>query len=111
MQGSASFETTHPTVAETYPLPYISKEGDWRVLFDGLFKLYWNSLGNHKLVNLADDPKEMLNLFEQEAARSERMQSLLSTYLDSLPGPADAGPPVELDEETGRALKNLGYVQ
>ena len=98
-------------MAEVYPLPYISKEGDWRVLFDGLFKLYWNSLGNHKLVNLADDPKEELNLVEQEPERAERMQNLLSAYLDSLPRPQDAGPPVELDEETGRALKNLGYVQ
>jgi arylsulfatase A-like enzyme len=111
VQGGTPPVVGHPIVSEAYPLPFSSSEGDWRVLFDGALKFSWNSLGRHGLYDLTNDPGEAHNLAGQDPERIKQMERLLGAYLDSLPKPHDAGPPVELDEETIKALENLGYIK
>jgi arylsulfatase A-like enzyme len=111
VQGGTPPDVGHPIVSEVYPLPFSSSEGDWRVLFDGELKFCWNSSGRHELYDLTNDPREARNLAGQDEERVKRMGHLLRAYLDSLPKPPDAGPPVELDEETRKALRSLGYVK
>jgi arylsulfatase A-like enzyme len=101
----------HPIVSEVYPLPFMGREGDWRVLFDGRLKFCWNSLGNHQLFDLEADAREEQSLVAEQMETTSTMKSLLDAYLASLPKPPGAGPPVALDEETRKALRNLGYVK
>lgn len=110
IQGGVPPSIGHPVVAEVYPLPFDSPEGDWRALFDGSWKLLWNSQGRHGLYDLGQDPGERANLAGRNSERVARMASLLDRYLASLPRPGAAGPPRELDAATREALKALGYV-
>ena len=111
IQGGVPPSTGHPIVAEVYPLPFDSAEGDWRALFDGPWKFLWNSKGKHALYDLARDPEERQNLAGRETARAQRMAGLLDKYLASLPRSGAAGPVRELDAATREALKALGYVR
>ena len=77
----------------------------------GPVKFHHNSLGNHLLFDLSRDPGEEDNLAPREGQRVDRMERLVNAYLSSLPKPPDAGPAVELDEDTKKALRNLGYVK
>jgi arylsulfatase A-like enzyme len=110
IQGDVPPQTSHPILAEVYPLPLDSNDGDWRAIFEGDFKFIWNSKGRHQLFNLANDPAETVNLAERESRRAARMLSEMNRYLLKLPGPGPATPPKELDENTRKALKSLGYV-
>jgi arylsulfatase len=110
IQGGVPPSIGHPVVAEVYPLPFESPEGGWRALFDGPWKLLWNSKGRHGLYDLGRDPGERSNLAARDPARVARMSALLDRYLASLPRPGAAGPPRELDAATRDALKALGYV-
>jgi len=101
----------HPIVSEVYPLPFMGGEGDWRVLFDGRLKFCWSSLDDHKLFDLEIDLREEHNLAAEQMEAASNMKSLLDAYLASLPKPPGVDPPVELDEETRKALRNLGYVK
>jgi arylsulfatase A-like enzyme len=110
IQGGLPPRVGHPIVAEVSPLPFSSRAGSWRALFDGEVKFLWNSRGDHRLYDLARDPGETTNLASREPERARRMATLLEKYLASLPRPGAAGPPVTLDDETRRALRSLGYV-
>ena len=101
----------HPVVAEVYPLPFDSPRGHWRALFDGDWKLLWNSRGQHRLFDLSRDPGEERNLAAREVERAGRMSRLLDAYLGSLARPGAAGPARTLDPETQEALRSLGYVR
>ncbi len=100
----------HPVAAEAYPLPALSSDGHWRALLEGRRKLLWNSLGNHQLFDLEQDPGEEENLFASQPRRAEAMLGRLNRFLEGLPAPGAAGPRGRVDEETGKALESLGYL-
>ncbi len=63
------------------------------------------------LFNLKDDPKENVNLATQDNDRTEKMTAQVNRYLATLPKPGPAATAQELDEQTKKALKSLGYVK
>ena len=102
----------HPIVAEVYPLPYRSREGGWRVLFDGSYKLHWNDKGDHRLYDLTEDPAEEQNLYPAARQRVQAMEATLLRYFEQLPRPAPPdGESIELDPVTQQALRQLGYIE
>ena len=110
IQGTSPSQIKHPIIAETYPLPLISKDGSWQSIFEGDFKFIWNSKNQHMLFNLKDDPEENVNIIGQDTKRTERMMTQLKQYLAKLPKPGPAVPAGEPDDQTKEALKSLGYV-
>jgi len=110
IQGTSPSQIKHPIIAETYPLPLISKDGSWQSIFEGDFKFIWNSKNQHMLFNLKDDPEENVNIIVQDSKRTERMWTQLEQYLAKLPKPGLAVPAGEPDDQTKEALKSLGYV-
>jgi len=111
VQGCVLPETGHPVIAEVYPPAQVSRQGDWRAIFDGDLKFLWNSKGHHQLFDLGDDPVEKNNLVKRQRARAENMLLRLKSYMAKLPGPGPAAPVQQLDEHTKKALKSLGYVK
>ena len=69
------------------------------------------SKGNHQLVNLRDDPRENKNLVKENGGLVKSMMSDLNWYLERLPGPGPAPEAQDLDEDTKKALKSLGYLE
>lgn len=110
-QGQSLDDVQHPIVAEVSPVPIVSDKGDWLAIYDGDFKYLWNSKGNSALFNLRYDAEEKNNLRVVQKNRADQMQQALKGYLDSLPEPGDAGPAREIDEETRKALENMGYLK
>ena len=110
IQGTSPSQIKHPIIAETYPLPLISKDGSWQSIFEGDFKFIWNSKNQHMLFNLKDDPEENVNIIVQDSKRTERMWAQMEQYLAKLPKPGLALPAGEPDDQTKEALKSLGYV-
>lgn len=99
-----------PLLAEVNPLEFMSPDGSWRALYLGRHKLLWNSRGNHALFDLEKDPGEQNDLSGADPARTTEAIGLLDKVLSSLPPPGRPGPPTTLDEDTLKALRNLGYV-
>jgi arylsulfatase A-like enzyme len=110
IQGTLPSQIKHPIIAETYPLQFFSKDGNWQSIFEGDFKFIWNSKNQHMLFNLKDDPGENVNIIVQDSKRTESMWTQLEQYLAKLPKPGPAVPAGELDDQTKEALKSLGYV-
>jgi arylsulfatase A-like enzyme len=110
IQAGTPPEVGHPILAEVYPRPALSQEGDWRAIFEGDFKFVWNSKGHNVLFNLRNDPGESDNLVLQLSEKAARMLLTMNEYLTKLPKPGPPAPAQEVDESTKRALKSLGYV-
>jgi arylsulfatase A-like enzyme len=110
IQGGVPPRIGHPLLAEVYPLPSDSKEGDWRAIYKGDFKFIWSSQGHHLLFDLTNDQDEENNLVTLKPKLASTMLSELNQYLANLPPPGPAPPAQELDENTKKALKSLGYV-
>jgi arylsulfatase A-like enzyme len=120
VQGTP-FGTKHPIVAELYKLPLQNQDredkapkdwrhlGDWRVWIEGAEKFGWSSHGKHFLIDLATDPSELVNLFEQRPARAAELQQALGGYLERLPPPGAVGVVVQPTAEEIQALEGLGY--
>jgi arylsulfatase A-like enzyme len=108
--GALKERREHPLLAEVRPLAFVSSEGAWRALYLGKRKFLWNSLGNHALYDLEQDPREERDLAAMEPGRVKEALGLLERVVLSLPAPGASGPPVSLDEETLKALRGLGYV-
>ena len=70
----------------------------------------WNSMGNHQLYHLKNDPSELQDLAASQPARTQKMSEKLLRYLDALPKPGAAGPPIVVDSETEELLRGLGYI-
>jgi arylsulfatase A-like enzyme len=100
----------HPLLAEVNPLEFMSPNGSWRALYLGRHKLLWNSLGNHALYDLEEDPGEQNDLSGTDPDRIKLAIDVLDRVFASLPPPGEPGPPATLDEETLKALRSLGYV-
>jgi arylsulfatase A-like enzyme len=107
LQGSASVPVTHPIVAEVYPLPGASDAGDWRAILRGDRKFLWNSLGHHRLIDLAGEREDVAVSHAEEC---ERLDDFLTRYLASLPTPGAAGPAREIDPELMKLMSDLGYL-
>ncbi len=101
----------HPILAETYPLSILTKAGHWRAIFENDYKFIWNSKDNHWLFNLKNDPEEDKNLFRGNKYKASLMLTRLDKYISALPKPGLADPTKEIDPETMKALKSLGYVK
>lgn len=101
----------HPTFAEVYPLDEMSSDGAWLAIFEGRYKLLWNSLGRHQLFDLRTDPDELHNLARAEPERVRDMALAITEFLDLQPRPAAPGDRELVDEETRRALQSLGYLE
>jgi arylsulfatase A-like enzyme len=110
IQAGIPPEIGHPVLAEVYPLPTISQEGNWRAIFEGDFKFIWNSKGQHQLFNLRKDSTESVNLATRHSEQVARMFAKMNAYLAKLPEPGPLSPAQALDESTKKALKSLGYV-
>jgi arylsulfatase len=111
IQGNVPPTIKHPIFAEVYPLPSVSQDGTWRTIYNGNFKFLWNSKGNNLLFNLDEDPSESINLLEQYPDRAKSMELAINEFITSLPKPGPSGPPQEIDNDTKKALKSLGYVK
>ena len=107
---SPSGRSRHPLLAEVNPLEFMSPDGSWRALYLGRHKLLWNSLGNHALYDLEEDPGERNDLSREDPDRVKLAIDVLDRVFASLPPPGEPGPPATLDEETLKALRSLGYV-
>jgi len=101
----------HPVLAETYPLPILTPDGHWRAMFEKDYKFIWSSKNNHLLFNLKNDPEEYKNLFRKNTYKANIMLARMDKYISALPKPGPAGPAKEIDQETIKALKSLGYVK
>ena len=110
LAGLSGGRNRQALLAEVNPLAFMSTEGSWRALYLGRHKLLWNSLGNHALYDLVEDPGERNDLSGADPARTAEAIGLLGKVLASLPPPGEPGPPTALDEETLKALRSLGYV-
>jgi hypothetical protein len=88
-----------------------SSEGAWRAIFEGRYKLLWNSLGQHQLFDLRTDPDELHNLAGAEPERVRDMALAITEFLDLQPRPAAQGERELVDDETRRALQSLGYLE
>ena len=110
-QGESPPGVRHPIVAEVYPLPFTTPDGDWRSLIEGDYKFLWNSLGKHELYQLAHDPGERNSLASLQPDVARSMERTLTAFLDGLPRPVKGDDePIAVDPETQEALKSLGYV-
>lgn len=111
VQGGLPPDVGHPIFAEVYPQPMAAPLGDWRVIFDGDFKLHWNSLGAHLLYDVRQDPDEESNLLFDKPERAMAMTSLLNAFVGALPKREAIGDEAkQVDDETLRALESLGYL-
>jgi len=108
--GLSRERSWRPLLAEVNPLAFMSPEGSWRALYLGHHKLLWNSLGNHALYDLEEDPGEERDLSGADSGQMKEALGVLDRVLASLPPPGEPGPPAALDEETLKALRSLGYV-
>ena len=100
-----------PVFAEVYPLPQLSDEGDYRMLREGPWKLLWNSLGHHRLYDLAQDPSEQHDRLAEEPDRAQVMLERLERFNANLPRPERDGTARTLDADTREALEKLGYIE
>ena len=98
-------------VAETHPLPAMSKDGSWRALFEGDYKLLWNSEEGYRLHDLSADPSETVDFTNEVPDTADRLRAALDQILEQAPEPGDPGPPRRIDPETRRALEGLGYLK
>jgi choline-sulfatase len=101
-----------PLFAEVYPpaLP-LQPSNHWRVLLEGGLKLHWSSRGRHRLFDLAADPAEARDLAAERAARVAEMSRDLEGFVAALPPPPARGAERSIDPQTGRALRELGYLE
>ena len=111
IQGNIPPKIDHPILAEVYPLPVLTKYGEWRALYRDQFKFLWNSNGDHLLINLVDDPAESINLIKKYPDRAKVMELSMNQFIATLPHPGPSEDPLEIDEETKKALTGLGYIK
>jgi arylsulfatase A-like enzyme len=106
VQGSAT-PGADPVFAELHPW---RRDGtQWHAWYEGDFKLLRHSQGWRMLFNVVSDPGETFDLKRYEPERLDAMSAALSAFADQLPTPTTEAAPRAIDEETRRALENLGY--
>jgi arylsulfatase A-like enzyme len=111
IQGGVPPKSGHPTIAEYYPLEFLSPDGDAMAIIEGSMKYLWSAGGGEALYDLAADPGEEDDLSGREPGRARKMKRKLEKYLAGLPPPPPGGEGRTVDEETREALKGLGYLE
>ena len=86
----------------------------FKALYSGDMKYIWESEGGNELYALAEDPRERHNLAAKRPDEAARMERALETWLRRLPAnrmdnAEERG--LEVDRETQRQLRSLGYIQ
>jgi hypothetical protein len=97
-------------MAESYVLAALHPTGDWFAIFDGDWKLMWNSQGRSALYDLAADPGENTNVIAAHPDRVAKLEQIMKGYLAALPRSQGTQPAGEVDAATREALKSLGYI-
>lgn len=111
IQGAVPPTGGHPILVESRVNPLAHRTGDWTALYDGDLKYISNSYGNHMLFDLDSDPREERNLLTARADTGRAMQATIDETLKNLPRrPANREPTQQIDAETQKALKSLGYI-
>jgi arylsulfatase A-like enzyme len=77
----------------------------------GTVKLIWNADGRHELFHLDSSPREEDDRFGRDPELDRTMMAALEVRLSALQSGSPVAPAPELDEETLRALRALGYVR
>ena len=118
VEGSPLSLVDHPILTEQYPNTYWAKNygsrygRSYRSVYERPWKLIVYIDDTMELYNLAEDPFEQNNLFQQEQRRAIAMRRRLRKYIASLSPTRPADEAVEsLDDSTVKRLKALGYVQ
>lgn len=76
------------------------------------FKLILGSDGSRELYDVVDDPSELYDLSDREEYGDvlTGLTTLIRGQLSGCDGSSDESGPIELDEETLRELRSLGYI-
>lgn len=77
----------------------------------GDLKLIASERGGRELYNLASDPEEQKNLVHRLPEDAARLETLLLEWAGGWEPAAAGGAKVDLDEDTRKALRELGYVE
>jgi arylsulfatase A-like enzyme len=111
-QGTASPRPDHQMVAELRSLTP-DERPSWRALIEGSFKYLWNTRGEQMLYDLAGDPGETRDRAPMEPELVQAMAARLEEFFATLPKPTrpDSEEVREVDDETVRALRDLGYLE
>jgi len=83
---------------------------DMKAIYDGDYKLIWNSSGEHELYNIADDPGEQRNLYGKMPDLEQRLQAQLVPLIGRSRRTSSSESP-EIDPELRKSLKALGYIR
>jgi len=110
IQGNVPPGIDHPLLSESRTLPPFYAKGSWLAIINQGKKLIWNSLGNHLLFDLAEDPEEEHNLFARYPADARALGDAMHDYIAGLPEPGQQAPAGPVDDETLKALKSVGYL-
>ncbi|NRA00126.1 MAG: sulfatase [Myxococcales bacterium] len=108
IHGEDPENARRPIVAEVHSR---GSEQRWiRALIEDDFKLVATDKRS-KLYDLGSDLGEQQNVMRSDRERGLAMRARLDAYLASIEGAGEAGPDVDIDESTRRALENLGYLE
>lgn len=118
VQGRSLRTRPNLTVAELVKLPVMDRmgskawphQGNWNAIIDGNDKVLWSANATHVLIDLASDPDERHNRFEEREARGQELLDLLQRYLAGLPAPGATGEVEQAGSAELEMLKGLGYV-
>ena len=99
-------------LAHLFPLDRTANADGRRAIIDpGGMKFVWNSKGNHMLFNLIEDPGENYNLLRRIPKQADVLNNRMTNDLVGLPPPGPQAAGGQVDEETMKALKSMGYIQ
>jgi arylsulfatase A-like enzyme len=76
----------------------------------GSLKYIWSSNGDSELYDLSADPDEMKNLMENRRQEADLLEGKLMDWLASFKHAEETEGEIEIDAETRRRLKALGYI-
>jgi len=112
VQGAPPTDKRHPVVIESRTLPNLDESiaGDWLSIIDDGMKYIRGSQGTRMLFDINQDPGEQKDLFMTDPDRARALDDALYAYLSGLPEPSAVAPSQQVDPETLKALKSVGYV-
>ncbi len=83
---------------------------DRQAVYDGDYKLIWNSNGVMELYNIRNDPAEDVNLYGKMPEVEQILQAKLQR-LEKFAAPTAVAESPVLDEDLKKSLKALGYIR
>jgi arylsulfatase A-like enzyme len=109
VEHPAADDGAEPVLAEVWHPPHPGI-GEWKVLWEGSLKYMDHSDGDDRLYDLAEDPRERLNLVGDRPGDAQRLRERLAQVIASLPPPLPSGEALPIDAETRETLERLGYL-